>query len=106
MLFIKGVGALRSFKGTGRGPFSSTADRAAPYALITAFDFGQVARNAAACVIGSTPSGRPINSNARSASTATASARGSALPMSSEAKITIRRQRKRGSSPDSSMRTR
>src|SRR5438128_9006124 len=67
--------------------------------------FGEVATNVAACVIGNTPSGSPTSSNARSASTATNRARGPALPTSSLAKMTIRRNRKRGSSPDSSMRT-
>ena len=49
------------------------------------------------------PSGRPTCSIAWAAATATSSARGSALPMSSEARMTIRRTMKRGSSPPSSM---
>jgi hypothetical protein len=48
-------------------------------------------------------SGMPTCSTAWAAFTATSSARGSALPMSSLAKITIRRAMKRGSSPPSSM---
>ena len=66
--------------------------------------FGAVARYSAAWVMGRTPSGIPTNLNASSAETATASACGSALPTSSAAKITIRRNTNRGSSPASSMR--
>src|SRR5260370_42294129 len=106
MLFIKGVGALRIFKGTGKGPFSSTALRAAPYALITALLFGQQARKAAACVIGNTPSGRPTSSKARSASIATERARGAASPLSPLAKMAVRRKGERGASPESSIRPR
>jgi hypothetical protein len=71
---------------------------------MTAFDLGASARYVAACVMGRVPSGRPTSSKADSAATATWSAWGSAFPMSSEAKITIRRKTKRGSSPASSMR--
>ena len=48
MLFISGVGALRSFKGTGSGPFSSTAERACEYVVSVVLLFGQVARKMAA----------------------------------------------------------
>ncbi len=59
----------------------------------------------AAWLMGRTPSGSPTSSTACSAATASWSACGSALPTSSEAKITIRRSTKRGSSPPSSIRT-
>jgi hypothetical protein len=50
------------------------------------------------------PSGMPRRAKAWSAATASSSARGSALPMSSLAKMSMRRSTKRGSSPASSMR--
>src|SRR5918992_507734 len=56
-----------------------------------------------ACARLSRASGRPTCSTACAAATATSSARGSALPMSSEASTIIRRAMKRGSSPPSSI---
>jgi hypothetical protein len=58
----------------------------------------------AASVIGKIPSGRPTKRKASSAAVATVSARASATPMSSAAKITRRRSTKSGSSPASIMR--
>ena len=52
------------------------------------------------------PSGQPIIATAWAAAMAVASAVGSAIPMSSLARITSRRARKRGSSPASTIRAR
>ena len=66
--------------------------------------FGAVARWITACDRLSWASGRPTNSRAWAAAVATTSACGSAMPMSSLAKMTIRLAMKRASSPASSMR--
>ena len=66
------------------------------YAL---FDFGADARYVVACASAIRASGMPTNSTACIAPTATASPRGSAFPMSSEADITSRRAMNLGSSP-------
>jgi hypothetical protein len=50
-----------------------TAARAFAYEVSTVLDFGAIARYVTAWVIGSVPSGRPINSKACSADTATTS---------------------------------
>ena len=68
--------------------------------------FGAVARWIAAWLRLSCASGSPTCSSAWPAATATSSAVGSAMPMSSLAKMIIRRAMKRASSPASSMRAR
>ena len=73
-------------------------------AIAVRFDFGAVARWITACARLSWASGRPTNSTARAAASATTNAIGSAMPMSSLARITRRRAMNRASSPASSMR--
>ncbi len=68
-------------------------------AEMAAFDFGARATYATACARLMRASGRPTNSTARAAATATSSARGSALPTSSDAKMITRRAMNFGSSP-------
>ena len=79
---------------------------AAPSAVVTAFDFGAVARWTVACASVSWASGMPINCTVWAAATAVCSAVGSAMPMSSLARIISRRAMNRGSSPATSMRAR
>ncbi len=71
---------------------------------MTRFDFGAQARCTTAWAKLSWASGRPTNSTARAAASATTSAIGSASPMSSLARMTSRRAMNRASSPDSSIR--
>nr|CRL75001.1 hypothetical protein CPGR_03373 [Mycolicibacterium malmesburyense] len=79
---------------------------AAPSAVVTAFDFGAVARWTVAWASVSCASGMPINCTVCAAATAVCSAVGSAIPMSSLARIINRRATKRGSSPATSIRDR
>ena len=78
--------------------------RASPMPIVAAFDFGAQARQVTAWASVSWHSGRPTNSQACAAATASGSAAGSALPTSSLARITSRRARNRTSSPPSSIR--
>jgi len=64
-----------------------------------AFDFGASASKSRSARAQIWPRADPTCSTAAAAATATPNAPGSALPMSSEAKITIRRTMNRGSSP-------
>ena len=75
-------------------------------ALITALDFGARARWMTAWARLIRASGRPTNSTACAAATATGSADGSAIPMSSLACTISRRAMNRGSSPASIIRAR
>lgn len=77
---------------------------AAANAVVTAFDFGAVARWMVACASVSWASGMPISATVCAAATATCSALGPAMPMSSLARIISRRAMNRGSSPATSMR--
>ena len=77
---------------------------AAPIAVVTELDFGAVAMWITAWARLSWTSGRPTYSTAWAAAVATLSAVGSAMPMSSLAKITIRRAMNRASSPATSIR--
>ena len=74
--------------------------------MITAFDFGAVARWMVACVNAIRASGMPTSCTTWAAATATGSAVGSAIPTSSEAWIISRRAMNRGSSPASIIRAR
>ena len=79
---------------------------AAPSAVVTAFDLGAVARCTVACASVSCASGMPISCTVCAAATAVCSAVGSAIPMSSLARIISRRATNRGSSPATSIRAR
>ena len=79
---------------------------AAPSAVVTALDFGAVARCTVAWASVSCASGIPIRATVCAAATAVCSAVGSAIPMSSLARIISRRARNRGSSPATSIRAR
>ena len=79
---------------------------AALSAVVTAFDFGAVARWATAWARMIRASGMPISATACAAATAVCRAVGSAIPMSSLAEIINRRATNRGSSPASSIRAR
>ena len=68
-------------------------------ARITALDFGDSARWITAWASVSRASGMPMTETACIAAIAVVSAVGSAMPMSSLARITNRRAMKRGSSP-------
>ena len=85
---------------------SRTSAIAREMAVVTALDFGAVARCTVACARLSAHSGRPMSCTACAAAIAVCSAVGSAMPTSSLAKITRRRAMNRGSSPASSMRAR
>ena len=82
---------------------ASIAAWARQRALAARLLLGAVARYVAAWARLSPASGSPIRSTASAAAVATRSAWGSALPTSSEARITIRRAMKRGSSPAASI---
>ena len=79
---------------------------ACPSAVVTAFDFGAVARCTVAWASVSCASGNPISATVCAAATAVGSAVGSASPMSSLARIISRRAMKRGSSPAVNIRAR
>ena len=79
---------------------------AALSAVVTALDFGAVARCTVAWAKVSCASGIPISATVWAAATAIGSAVGSANPMSSLARITSRRATNRGSSPATSIRAR
>ena len=79
---------------------------AAPSAVVTAFDFGAVAKWTVACAKVSFASGMPISATVCAAATAVCSAIGSAMPMSSLARISSRRAMNRGSSPATRIRAR
>ena len=81
---------------TGKGPVVRR------FPMIPGID---LAGEVTACASGMRPSGSPTKCTASLAASATWSARGSALPMSSAAKITMRRATNIGSSPASSIRT-
>ena len=99
----RGYAAERSAAGGRRFPRSRTSLIARPSATYDAFDFGARARYTVAWARLCRASGRPTCSTACAAATATSSACGSALPMSSEASTIIRRTMKRASSPPSSI---
>ena len=90
--------------GTGTVRASRASSIASQIAHAAALDFGATARNVTHCDRISCDSGIPTRSTACQHAIAVCSARGSALPMSSLAKIARRLQMKRGSSPDTSMR--
>ena len=75
-------------------------------AVVTALDFGAVARWTVACARLSAHSGKPISWTACAAAVAVCSAVGSAMPTSSLAWITRRRAMNLGSSPASIIRAR
>ncbi len=68
-------------------------------ATVEGFDSGAVARYVTACASDSWHYGGPTNSAAYSAAAASTSACGSALPTSSDARMTMRHAMKRGASP-------
>ncbi len=79
---------------------------AAPSAVVTALDLGAVARCTVACARVSCASGIPISCTVCAAATAVSNAVGSAIPMSSLARIISLRAMNRGSSPAVSIRAR
>ena len=87
-------------------PSRRTSSSAASTALYAALLFGASERYVAAWLRLMRHSGSPTKSTAREASTATCSARGSALPTSSLAKTIMRRAMNRGSSPPAIMEAR
>ena len=101
---MSGVGALRSLCGTGSAPCAAMSSLAFCHARVLAFDLGALARKMHAWARAYIPSGIPTRRSVASADAARVSARGSALPTSSLAKMSIRRDTKSGSSPASSMR--
>ncbi len=92
----------------GRAPHppvaTCTSSKAFQMPTAVRFDLGAVARWTTAWARLSWASGKPTNSTARAAASATTSAIGSAMPTSSLARITRRRAMKRASSPAASMR--
>ena len=87
-------------------PPALTSASAEPIPITTAFDFGASAAWMVAWARMIPPSGIPIIATAWAAATAVCRALGSAMPMSSLARITSLRAMKRGSSPASIMRAR
>src|SRR3984957_367677 len=102
--FISPVTALRKCSATGSASVFATSSIASPCAVYSAFDLGANDKYTAACASAKWPSGAPRKSNASLAANVTASAPGSASPISSLAMRTNRRAKYNASSPDSSMR--
>src|SRR3984893_79477 len=98
------VTAFRKCSGTGSASVLATSSITWPCAVYSALDFGAKDKYTAACANAKWPSGAPRKSNASFAASVTASAPGSANPISSLAMRTNRRARYNASSPDSSMR--
>ena len=86
-------------EGTGWTGSSFRARLALPMASVALLLLGQVERKITTWAKFSSHSGKPIVSQARKAASAISRARESAIPTSSEAKITSLLAMKRGSSP-------
>ena len=100
------VGALRSQIGTGSFGVFLARSRAAYQASVVARDFLLRERATAVCASMRPDSGIPTRSTAWKQAVARDKAPFPARPMSSEAKMTMRRAMNLGSSPDSTMRAR
>src|SRR5690348_1757632 len=95
---------LRKDGGTAAAWRDRTSSNARDSAAMVVFDFGAVARYTTAWARFNPASGSPTNSTARAAASATTSPIESAMPTSSEARMTSRRAMYRASSPADSMR--